>query len=275
MSLVFSAEDLGNLDDPNKPLPTGGDNGVAGAGGDGGGDSTSTGASSTVTANEFRYGDDAPEELRGKTPTEAMQLYVTAKEVARNSMAALSRMNNQPNQPAQPAAPAIDPNSVKLTSEDLLGTNPDSVNAKLDKLFEMKAAPVLGSLYQNMANNAYTAARSMTQHFPYFQKYEQEIMQVASRLPAASLADVNAWGNLYRQVVGMHYNEILEEEVQKRLSEQNNKKQQNIPPMERGGSSNSPATGQHNLTQEELMTATMLGVEPKEYANYKRYVEGQ
>lgn len=248
MGFTFTAEDMENLDGGDLPTPGGGDNGES---------KTPTPTPTLQTPPEpFRFGDDAPEDLRGKTAAEVAQLYSTTREAAR---VAFEQLRATPPAPAAP--PAARKEEVDLTAEDLMGTDPDKVNQKLNKLFESKAAPVIGELLQNQSQQMYTIMRTHPS-LPYFQKYEQEILAAAAKLPVAATAKAETWQLLYQTSVAQHLPEILAES--RRSWEQESK---GPPPVERGRGG-PPLQQRRGITPEQQQVARNLGVSDEEYLKY-------
>lgn len=275
MSTVFSAEDLENLrrsDEEAPPQGAAGKTGAAAAGSvapsDAAGEPTAAPVTPAPAAPaEFRYGEDAPEELRGKTPAEAAAIYMSVREVGRQAMQGLQQLRSAPPTAAPPQQPS--PEAYRITGDDLMGSNAETVNQKLDRLFEAKAAPLVNQIWQGLGALAFMQARN-SPALPYFQRYEQEITAIASRQPSNVMMNPMAWESIYKQVVASHQNEIVEEEVRKRLQGQQQQQEAQQPPpgrrreipfSESGGRTGS-AEPAPVLAPEILTAARALGVDP-------------
>lgn len=244
MSTVFSAEDIPL--DGELPTPGAGEGGAA-----------PPAPAAPTPPQEFRYGDDAPPELRGKTPAEAAALFAAARDTAKLAFERLQ----QAAAPAPAAPPAPRKEDVELTAEDLVGDDPSKVNAKLNRLFEAKAAPVVNELLQNQAAQLHTVLRTHP-NMPYFQKYEQEILAAAGRMPVAQMAKAETWQLLYQTAVANHINEIIADQRNEWERAHNAP-----PPIERGRGG--PVINQRRtLTPEQQATARMLGVSDEDYMKF-------
>jgi hypothetical protein len=244
MGFTFSAEDVENLESGELPTPG---EGVA---------ATPATPTPTPAPQEFRYGEDAPPELRGKTPQDAAALFAAARDTAKLAFERLQQTSVQP-----AAAAPVRKEDIELTSEDLVGDDPGKVNTKLNRLFEAKAAPVINELLQNQSNQIHTLMRAHPS-MPYFQRYEQEILASANRLPVSATAKAETWQLLYQTTVAQHLPEILNE--QKAEWE----RARSTPPPSERGRGGPPNQQRRGLSDEQKTIARSLGVSEEEYLKF-------
>lgn len=246
MGFTFSAEDIEGLESGELPTPGEGAEATP---------APPVVPTPAVPPQEFRYGEEAPVELRGKTPQEAAALFAAARDTARLAFERLQQA--APSPVAQPQRKE----EYELTSEDLVGDDPSKVNAKLSRMFEAKATPVINELLQNQSNQIHAILRTHSS-MPYFQRYEQEILSSAQRMPLSATAKAETWQLLYQTAVANHLPEILNEQKQEW-----ERQRSGPPPMERGRGG-PPASQRRTLTDEQRTIARSLGVSEEDYMKF-------
>lgn len=225
----------------------------------------------------YRYGDDAPEELRGKTPEEALAAYNNLRQFARVLYAQQTGQGGAPAQNAPAQAPP------EITENELLTSDAPSINQKLQSLFETKATPFINDTYQKLSLVALSEAERNEQAMPYFKKYRAEIIEQAQQLSAIQTSDIRTWKALHDQVAAKHMQEIIAEQVAaaRAAREQDNddpaptptgrpgaRGQGNLPFSERGTRAGGKQGGAApvKLTPEQQSIARGLGVSYEEFA---------
>lgn len=118
---------------------------------------------------------------------------------------------NQQQQPQAPAPPEWDTQDPAKLKEQVEGSLRKTVTDTL--------APVVSTLagHQFEANMGIMRGDA---RFPYFGKWEPEIRQFAAQVPPGALANLQTLAQLYELVASRHRQELVEEEVQKRLQAQ-------------------------------------------------------
>jgi len=200
------------------------------------------------------------------------------------------------NQPQQPVSepPAWDTQDPRKLQEQVEGSLRKTVTDTL--------APVVTTLAGNQFEANVGILRGDSR-FPYFQKWENEIRELAKQVHHGLLANMNTLTNLYQLVISRHQAELVEEEVQKRLQAQAESEKPDdsgeveveedeeepetpaqppsppLPPQPQPSAARSTVAVQQSrglrapvkirLTREEAYMADKLGMTPKEYAQAK------
>lgn len=228
-----------------------------------------------VDVNQLKIPDDHEDEtLRGKTVSQLVNEMNTLKATARSAIdhstavaAAAARAMPHANQPAPQRAAEVDPNEYLITNEDLLAQDTKTLNDKVQRMFEAKATPLLLEQYQNSSIVALQASRNDKRNMPYFEHFEQEIMQLAAQRKVNETARLDTWYKMYNEVVARHQPEITEHIVQQRLAEERAKASPPVPQMERGRGG--AVASSPTLTDDEKRVATQMGVSFEDYLKHK------
>lgn len=212
---------------------------------------------------EPRYGDDAPPMLRGKTMSEATELFGQAEHTIRTMGSRLQAMEggvqqNVPVEEEPPELPEFDP-------EDLMDGNQDRFRSKLEQFFQVKAAPFMSKVAKDNATILYT----QQMNDPLFQRFKPEVDNIVSRLQPQAVADPNTWTQIRQYLISNNFDTLAEEYVrgnQNRAAPQNVHRTKNQ--TETGSSDNV------TLTPEDKTIIRKLGLNAKEYlASKKRMME--
>ena len=131
---------------------------------------------------------------------------------------------------------------------------------RLHQFFERKAQPIIQQTQQQLLAQQVTSAYNQAQQLPYFEKYQDEIIQVAQQANPADLAHVNSWQLIHDHVAQRHMDEIISE----RLSQA--QASAGAPPFTETGASSGPPAAQSStgdsaeLTPLEKEIAAGLGL---------------
>lgn len=289
----FEAEDFddeGNLKDGDLPTPGLGVGSQEGddEGGDGG--TPKPKKLATPSLRDARVPDDyEDEDLRGVDAQTLLQLLKTSKEVTKRAVEQANAATASAQSAAASAASVAlgrddrrdTSEDYLLTKEELLTGDPESINRKLDQLFQAKAAPLLGSIYQGFSAQAYQIAKADSS-MPYWKDYEGEILGVARTLPVNQTASLDTWRRVYNHVLDQHRDEIFEKEINRRMEERNGGGAARAPGSptlqpgrsssmsigERGSGSPSKDRPEDKLSDEQKRYARLLGVKLDEAAKY-------
>lgn len=201
---------------------------------------------------------------------------------------------NQQQQPPQeePLWDTSDPGKLK-----------EQVEGALRKTVSDTLTPVVATLAGNQFESNMSILRG-DPRFPYFQQWEGEIRQMASQVAPGLLSRLDTIANIYSLVATRHHGELIEHEVQRRMSaqadnnpdevevdddeeetEEEEKPQRPVPPPQQlrppqpQRQASSPMTTQTSrsvrsgvrtrLTREEAYMAERMGMTLKEYAAAK------
>lgn len=168
---------------------------------------------SGTTPPEFRYGEDAPPQLRGKTAQEAAA-YTMQLERAIQDLAILAP-------PAAPAAPEMPPRQPPPQQQQepyyFAADEPPApdIDARIDARLGNAAAPLIRS----QAALARESASRNVKHEKAFNKFGAEIDAELAKLPPVARIDPNMWGQAADLVAGRHWRELAREEAA-RLAQQ-------------------------------------------------------
>lgn len=286
MSTSFSEDDFdeeGNLKE--LPQPGGEDDGDPG-------EAEPSPPPPSSTLRDLRVPDDyEDEDLRGVDGQTLLHLLKTSKEVTKRAIeqanaatasssaaaasAASLAMRDQPGQQQPP--------DHLLTKDELITGDPDAINNKLERLFAAKAAPLVNSIYQGFSQQAYMLAKNDKANMPYFEEFEDEILEEAKRLTVGQTASMDTWRHLYHGVENRHRDTIIDREVKKRLEAQGggNGGRSTAQPELQPGRSTSASLAERGsgaggdkidpvsrLSDDQKRYARLLGVKPEEAAQY-------
>lgn len=215
---------------------------------------------------DFRFeGDDVPEELRGRSPAEALQTYRALQTIARQLAAA----QQQPAQTAQ-SLPA-----VEITEDDLgYSADPKVLQGKIEQLLAAKTQPYIQSLHQQQSMSNYQQARTT---LPHFQRYEQEILQHAQQLNVEQTANPQTWVWLHNQVAAMHMDEIIADKIKEATAAASAAPARPAAPVTERGSAPAPNGGKSkkpDLSPEELAVVRGLGITPEQFVKQRQKMAG-
>lgn len=215
------------------------------------------------SSEPFRFGDDAPEDLRGKTPAEVAGMVSELKTAGQMLVKQVQeRMQQEEAQQLQAQTPKFD-------LEDLAGTDPDAFNQKLSQFFETKAAPYVASMQSMRAQSLYGQA---FQTWPHLMDFKDEVDVIVQQTPRNQLADPNWWNQLNGYIMNNHVDEIAERR-RERMSRPN-RGQGPTPPESPGGSNRPEGGGSKRLNAAEAYVAKQFGMKPDEYAKAKKEMFG-
>lgn len=178
---------------------------------------------------------------------------ITPRQVQDYIMHLTRQAQTPPTQPP-PAAPA--PNLKELIFED-----PEKA---LDHHFSTRIAPALAAVIDQtsqvvgeVVGTQRDAKGELT--MPHFNKYRGEIEQFVGRVDPRLRGRRETWQSAYNYVVGQHLNEIVQEEIGRR-----------VPAVEAGGGAPAPTKGPKiELSPEQAATAAAMGMTPEEYMEWK------
>ena len=251
---------------------------------------------------DFRVPDDHEDEtLRGLSGPELINTLKASKELtkraieqANSASSAATAAANAANVAAVAGSRATveTPKPTELTKEDLLLADPNVVNAKISAIFAEKARPVLVEQYTKMSHQAIALAKQDKKAMPHWDKYEDEILKEAAPLSVDVTANMSTWKHLYATVIGRHQEEIIEEEVARRIKKKDDPdpdSDNDLDPSatvvnreslvgkrvtvgstgERGkGGGGGGKKALPKLNDEQRVTAARLGVSEEDYASY-------
>ena len=140
------------------------------------------------------FGPGIPQELQGKTMTEAIGLYGVMRQSYVQTQAQPQRPQAQPQgQPVQqPQAPQQQPGQRPSFWSDPEGT--------LDRMLDQRLAPILQQSQEQSIEGARNTIAQM--HPQHFAQYEGEIYARLNGLPPETLANPRAWQLALEQVIG-------------------------------------------------------------------------
>jgi len=207
-------------------------------------------------------GDEIPEELRGKSPQEIVELY---NEVKTTGTRLAGLLRTQLSQPQQHTPPPKEEPPPRITADDVLGDDA-AINEKIERLFEHKARPYAAQMTQMAADAQYTRA---FQQYPHLQDYREEVNELirSNNITPQVIAMPVTWEAISNQILRTHFDEIAAKRAKAREAVR-------PPPPDtaiRGdnkGRLNTGQAGEGKLTKAQIEAAKALGVDPKEAALY-------
>lgn len=213
------------------------------------------------------------EELKGKSPTEIRQMFDTYRQISQNAAAYLRQQVPNIQQQQQPAEP----------EEPIFGEDDDpalmdgrTLEDKVTKLFERKARPFVQQTQSQLLQQAVVNSYQQAQQLPYFDRFRDEIMQMANSANPQDLAHPNSWRLLHDHVVQRHLDDIVRERV-----EEVRKVQPEAPFTETGQGSGRPdsravqESGTAELSAIEKEISEGLGLPEQVFAQMKSIRGGQ
>jgi len=197
-------------------------------------------------------GDDIPEPLRGKSVSEAMQQYNSI--LSHAQQMAQQMRQGQMQQQQQQTPP--EPEKPVFEDDDLLG-DARNFETKLNQFVQRRVSPYVQQQMQAQTQQARQLAQQ--QFGDEFQRWGQEIDQLAGQLPVQQTANPQTWAQLVQYVRGQHMDEIIQERIQ--AAQQQPRKRP--PPSERG---RAPAQGgrkkqKGEISAEEREVMQLLGID--------------
>lgn len=204
-------------------------------------------------------GDDIPEELRGKTPTEVVAHYLEVKN-AGAKMAEIALSQRQPAQAAPAPPPPLEP-PAKITSEDFLDESVD-INEKIAAIAEHKIEPYRNQMIQTAARNTYDRAFQVSPHLADY-KVEVDKLIAQRQLTNEQIANPDTWAVIDAHILRTHAKDIYEKYTAAPARKP-------APPDEiRGNARLGPSgEGKTKLTAEQKHFAKVLGVSAEDAEQY-------
>lgn len=200
-------------------------------------------------AASFTFGQDAPPELRGKSPSEVAGLWNELSTAARSLAQEVGRGGSK----AEP-----EPDPIDISTDDLVE---GKVTEKLEQFFERKASPYVSQMQKMQASNYYRDAFEM---WPHLQNYKEEVDLLVNQATIDQLANPQTWRAINSYIMENHLDEIAEQRVQQK------KRKPRAPVTERSkGGGRSGGDEPPKLTKQEKQIARSLGVSLKDYARIK------
>ncbi len=145
-------------------------------------------------------GDGVPEELKGKTPEEAIKVYEELKTLSQGLAARVQEGQKAP-PPELPKAPAA------ITADDLVEDNAKGFNDKFGQMFDHKITPLMRQVVQGQAQSNRTAALAQSDVLKTYQSTMDRLI-LENNLDDAALAQPGTWGVLEGLVFKAHGNDI-------------------------------------------------------------------
>ena len=201
-------------------------------------------------------GDDVPEELRGKSAEEVLQVYGTLKDVSQTMASQIQQA------PAPTPTPAPVPlTTPEFSADDLVDDGGKSFNDKMEDFYRAKISPLEQTIHTNAAHSARIAALQQSE---ILREYEPTLNKIIAQnnLNAASLGNPQTWAILESMVGREHFQEIVAKQA-KKLSKPDPEPTAGVQAAPEGGS---PAS---SLNADELATAKAFGIDPNVYAKMK------
>lgn len=207
--------------------------------------------------DEYRFGDDVPEPLRGKSPAEAAELIQELQNAGRLLVQQLQTRPQPAPAPTEPEPPEV----PSFSLDDFAGDDQSQFQQKLDQYLQARSQPLVQQLGQIQAQTVWSQA---FQSLPLFQKYPQEAQSLLSQYSGnfAALADPKTYYGVQAQLMQNHMDDLVREEAERRAkpTPPDTHRPGNRPEGDKGG--------KKTLTRAQRMVADALGVPHEEYIKY-------
>lgn len=223
-------------------------------------ESLSVGEGEAAKPAGYKFGDDAPEYLRGKSPAEAIGLM---ERIAGQNQLLAAQLETLASRPlpvaAAPAAAPKDDPSVDFEPADFLEAGA-GVKEKLEQLVDIKTRPYA----DRMAYLQQSLMRSQAEKtFPHLAVYSKEVDQLLSQLQPGIAAMPATWHTISNHILLSHFDDIAKVRSDARAKP--------AAPANSGkpGATAEAVASTGTLTSEEKHAARMMGVPEAEYLKHK------